>query len=72
MTFMRSITKWFVGRPAAPAQRNYSSALQSVDVAIHIDNLKISVKFNGAVIVNRYSRFGHLAILLSTMSRKVH
>ena len=59
MTFVRSITKWLVGRPAAPAQGNDSPALQAVGIAIHVNNLKISVKFNRAIVVDRYFRFGH-------------
>ncbi|HTE34519.1 MAG TPA: hypothetical protein VK666_29275 [Chryseolinea sp.] len=61
---MRSITKRFVARSAATAQGNDSPALQTVVIALQINNFKISIKFDRAVAV--YCNFccAHLFLLV--------
>lgn len=43
-SFMRPITEWLVAGPAAPAQRNHFPSLQTIWPALHVHNLKITLK----------------------------
>ena len=41
--FVRSIAKWFVGRVATAAQRNYCASLQAVSVTLCVHDFKVAI-----------------------------
>lgn len=60
LAFMCPIAKGLVGRVPAAAKGHHGAALQAIDVALHIDNLKISFHFYGTVAVNGQFGFVHI------------
>ena len=46
MAFVRAIAKRLIGRHAAAAYGNDSSALEAVFISLHINYFKIAVYFN--------------------------
>lgn len=42
---VRTITKWFVSRPTAPAKRYNCPALQTIRISVYVDYFKVTIHF---------------------------
>lgn len=52
ISFVRTITKRFVGRLTTTAERNNRSSLQTIRIGLSVDNLKVAFDFDRAVVVD--------------------